>query len=87
MKKLKNLLNSFLGSILVTVICFAPTEAYLFAKYLLESKGFWQNLFLAGVAVWIGGVFQFFLFLFWLALIAFVWSPRFRYRSIYRANP
>jgi len=81
MKKIKNFINKLLGFLFVSVICFAPTEGYLLAKYLFEPNGFWANLFLAGLAIYIGGPIQFLLFILWLALTFYFWSPKYNYQS------
>ncbi len=79
MKKIKDTLGRFLGFIGLTVLCFGPLEGYLLANFVFEPKGFWQNFLLVGVAVYIGGTMQFVLFLIWILLVCYLWSPKRRY--------
>ncbi len=62
----------FTAAVLGLIFCFIPTWLYLLARFLLEPKGFWQELILASIAVWILGAIQFFLFLiflYWLYVV------------------
>lgn len=61
-----------LWSILAIVVCAWPTEVFLIVRYLASPEGFWQELFLAGLGMWVLGSAQLVflvLAIFWLLLV------------------
>lgn len=62
--------------IVISVICFLPSELCLISKYLCEPHGFWQNLFLIGPGIYFTGCSQYLLFAVWIALIFIFWFPK-----------
>lgn len=81
MKKLGDFVKKLLGFIGVSIACFVPTELYLLVKHWFEPSGFWQNFFLAGIAVYVGGITQLCLLIIWVALIFYFWPHRRHRRS------
>jgi len=71
--KTDGLFARFLVVLVAFVICFIPTWIYLFAHWLLEAHGFWQNLFLLGVGVYFLGAVQIVLFIVFLLVIMAAW--------------
>lgn len=58
---------------LISVIAFAPAELYFLVKYFLSPEGFWQNLILLGISVYILGFIQLILFIFWVIFLFLLW--------------
>lgn len=69
-------MKKLFGFILVSIVCFSPFEGYLLVRYLLAPIGFWQNFILAGIALYVGGFIQFFLFFVWIMAIGYFWFPQ-----------
>ena len=61
--------KTFLG-LIALVLALIPTWLWLFAYKLFSPEGFWQNLVLFGVGVWLLGGLQIFLLIFWVIFIA-----------------
>lgn len=61
-------------SLLLTLFFFLPTEFYLLVKYAFAPTGFWQNLILLGVALWVLGGLQFIMFLAWAFFMFALWT-------------
>ncbi len=51
-----------------------PSWIFLLAKYLLAPQGFWQNLVLYGLGIYILGGFQVMFFLVWAFLMFSMWA-------------
>ncbi len=69
MRKIKEFILAGLVLIVLTILCFAPTELFILLRYFLKPVGFWQNIVLFGVGVWVLGIFQFFGLIVWLFVI------------------
>ncbi|HXV26485.1 MAG TPA: hypothetical protein VD862_00425 [Candidatus Paceibacterota bacterium] len=61
-------------SFLVFVVCGIPAWIFLGARALLEPEGFWQNLAVTGLGVWILGGFQFFGIILFIAALVSLWT-------------
>ena len=49
-------------------VALIPFWLYLLARFLFNPEGFWENLVLAGIGLYIMGTIQFFMFCFGLAI-------------------
>lgn len=65
LKKLKTKIIEGLVLVGITVACFSPTILFILIRYLLSPTGFWQNIAVFGLGVWILGGLQLFGFIGW----------------------
>lgn len=72
MPRIKKLLKQLGWSLIVSVVAGIPMWLWLGTVELLSPEGFWQNLMVAGVGLYLLGV-QIPLFLLWLWLIYMIW--------------
>lgn len=71
------MLGKWVSCILITLFCGIPTWLYLLARWFLEPHGFFQELLLFGLGLYVLAGIQFFLFLLWLfAILAICNGPR-----------
>ncbi len=69
-----NTFGKILWSLLVAVIGLIPVWLYLIARMLLTPNGFWQELVLAGISLWVLGSIQVILFIGLLILLFAIWN-------------
>ena len=67
-------MDKLILSLVSFVLCFIPTWLYLLVKWILSPEGFWQNIILFGVGVWILGSIQVILFIIFIYLLIRIWS-------------
>lgn len=71
----KRKLKLFFANIFWTIVIFLVANAfvglYLTIKYLLNPQGFWQNLVLFGLGIYVMGFFQ---LIFWVAGIVLIFK-------------
>ena len=70
---MENLVKFYFSSIAV-VLVHMPIWIYLLVKYLLSPEGFWQNLVLLGLGVWLLGIIQVALWVILLFLLIGIWA-------------
>lgn len=64
-----------IGVTLVTLaFALIPFLGYLLARLLLSPVGFWQNLVLAGLGLWVLGFVQIILLVVWAGFNYFCWT-------------
>ncbi|MBI4091009.1 MAG: hypothetical protein HY422_03215 [Candidatus Komeilibacteria bacterium] len=61
-------------SAFATAIALIPFWIYLGIRVLLQPEGFWQNLVLTGIGVWLMGGIQASLFIVLLVVLYFLWA-------------
>lgn len=52
--------------IITLAIALLPAWTYLLIKFFLSPQGFWQNVFLLGISVWVLGGLQVVILILWL---------------------
>ncbi len=70
---MKNFLIRLSLSVAVFAVALIPVWIFLLVKHMFEPHGFWQNLALAGIGVWILGLFQVGLLVLAIFLLWYVW--------------
>jgi len=45
-------------SLITAILMLIPTEAYCLARFILSPEGFWQEVILLGIGVWVLGILQ-----------------------------
>ncbi len=66
-------------SLIVIAAMLIPTWIYLFARWVTNPEGFWQNFILLGAGVWFLGFFQLVLLGLGIWVLSAIWSaPRVR---------
>ncbi|KPJ85444.1 hypothetical protein AMJ57_03060 [Parcubacteria bacterium SG8_24] len=61
-------------SLLATLIALIPTWLYILARLLLEPDGFWQEVVVLGLGVWVLGGIQIMLLIFLIYFLVSMWS-------------
>ncbi len=69
-----NTLGKILWSLVVLVVGLVPVWIYLIVRLLLTPNGFWQELVLVGLGVWVLGSIQVILFIVLLILLFAIWN-------------
>ena len=64
----------FVQSLVAFVVCFIPVWVYLLARLVFSPTGFWQNLVLFGLGIWILGGIQFLLFIGFIIWMFSIWG-------------
>lgn len=57
----------------LTIAAFVPIWFYLFVRFLASPDGFWQNLILGVLVIWLLGAVQFVLFCIWVYVMIVIW--------------
>lgn len=66
--------KNILYSVLSLVAAFIPLWIFLFFRFLLQPNGFWQNLLIYGLGIYLLGFFQIFLLLMELIVLLKIWN-------------
>lgn len=73
-KRLKKLATKWTLTIVSLVVALLPFWIFLAVKHFFTPEGFWQNLALAGLGLWIGGGIQILLLLIFLFVLYLIWN-------------
>lgn len=69
-----NKLQGTILSFILLLIALIPVWLFLGVRYFLEPSGFWQNLVLFGIGVYLLGAIQIILLVGYVAAIYMIWS-------------
>lgn len=61
-------------SFIALFVALAPFWLYLLARMAFDPQGFWQNIVLFGIGIWILGGLQIFLLIFLIWFLAQLWE-------------
>lgn len=73
-KRLKKLAIKWTLTIVSLAVALLPFWIFLAVKHSFAPEGFWQNLVLAGLGLWLGGALQIILLLVFLFVLYFIWN-------------
>ncbi|MEN9614383.1 MAG: hypothetical protein RLZZ347_690 [Candidatus Parcubacteria bacterium] len=69
-----SVIGKILWSLVVVVLGLIPLWIYLIARLLLQPHGFWQELVLVGLGLWVLGFVQFVFAVIGIFLIFLIWK-------------
>lgn len=70
---MEDLLARLKWSIIVIIIAPIPTLIYLAVRFLLSPEGYWQEIILLGIGVWVLGFIQIILIIILLVALYYIW--------------
>lgn len=65
-----NVVTRILVWLATTALCWIPLWLFLAARWIMSPEGFWQELVLGAIGIWVLGSVQFALAIVWLAITA-----------------